>query len=104
MSSFVPVPDAWYSLAPFVDLVEQVVYWLLVVGAGHLGYRWVRAYERRGVDTDRAERLQRRVRHLEATVARVEIQVEQSLEAQRFTSALLWNRPGAEGPRLGRQA
>ena len=72
------------SMIPFV-LTELFPYGI-TAWAGYLGLRAVRAVERRGLPpAERAEALPERVRRLEDML-------EDSLEAQRFTTRLLLDR------------
>ena len=71
--------------------VNQVLEWLLVLTACYCGTRLVRAYEHRARRRLRADRpaLQRRVRELERETEEQRVRLQQLLEAERFTSALL---------------
>jgi hypothetical protein len=88
-----PIPELdWYTLGAVLE-------WGKVLAAGYLGLRVVRSYERRAgdgraarpvpADERRRRALRRRVRELETTVQLLEAQSRQSLEAHRFTTALL---------------
>ena len=93
MSSFGgPELFDWYTLG-------AVLGWGKVFVASYLGLRVVRVVERHAearrvanpapADARRRRALRRRVRELEATVQLLEAQSRQSLDAHRFTTALL---------------
>ena len=76
------------ALLPFY--VSEAFSYLAIGGVGYLSWRLVRAYERRGIELERLDDLTRRLE-------RVEIAVDQAVEAQHFATALLASRPAAGG-------
>lgn len=79
-----------FAVAPY--LLDQVLTYLSFGGAGVLAWRFVRAYERRSAGPRQVRALAQRVRLLEATLGRVEARVEDTAEAQRFTTQVLMPR------------
>ena len=73
--------------------VSEVLPHLGWSGAGYLAWRLVRAYERQSMEAGRLRALARRVRQLEASMGRVRRCVASTVDAQRFTNALLLDRP-----------
>jgi hypothetical protein len=82
--------DIGYSWLPYV--VAEALSYGMAGGAGYLAWRFVRAYERRCTDPERLEGLADRVHVLEEAVEQVAGRVEQTAEAQRFTTQLLLGR------------
>jgi hypothetical protein len=81
------MPVEAIALLPY--LLNEAVPYLTLGGTGYLAWRFVRAYERRGVEPDQLRALARRLEYLEVTVETLEDQVRQTAEAQRFTTRLL---------------
>ncbi len=72
-------------------LTELIAYGL-AGGAGYLGLRAVRAYEQRTGSTAQLPVLAERVRSLEDALARAEMRLDETVEAQHFTTKLLQGR------------
>ena len=79
--------DIGYGCSMFPSVLTELFPYGITAWAGYLGLRVVRAVERRRLPpAERAEALPERVRRLEEML-------EDSLEAQRFTTRLLLGRP-----------
>lgn len=78
-----------YPYDSFAYLVGELFPLAATAWTGYLCWRLVRAYERRGAASDRLESLTDRVRLLEDDV-------EQTVEAQRFTTRLLLGRSAGD--------
>jgi hypothetical protein len=65
---------------------------LIPVGLLYLGYRFVRAHERRAVGSDRTAELNERILRLEERLESVANDMEKMLESQQFTTKLLSER------------
>ena len=76
----------------FPYFVTELISYGLAGGAGYLGLRAVRAYERRTGSTVQVPVLAERVRSLEDALARAEIRLDETVEAQHFTTKLLQSR------------
>ena len=87
----------WYLLGAVLD-------WLKVFTATYLGFRLVRAFERRPRMGSSRHALQRRVDELEQVTASLEAQMQQVLEADRFASALLLKPSAGERRQQGEQS
>jgi hypothetical protein len=79
--------DLAFSVLPYL-LTEGTPY-AVVVGAGYLAWRFVRAYERRAVAPDRFDAVSERVRVLEDSMDELESRADRSDELQQFTSRVL---------------
>jgi flagellar biosynthesis/type III secretory pathway M-ring protein FliF/YscJ len=89
MTMFIQEDFGWYFL-------QQLLEWVLIVTAFYFGARLVRAYEIRSQPRTSQQALHRRVRELEEQAEELGAQVRQLLEADRFASALLLRRGGAD--------
>jgi hypothetical protein len=85
-------------VGPLESLVMFLVFGLfsllLPVGLLYLGYRFVRAHERRAVGSDRTTELNERILRLEERLESVAGDMEKLLESQQFTTKLLSERAG----------
>jgi hypothetical protein len=80
-------PDTpWYG---FLFLLLPLAYVTMPVVVLYFAYRFLRAYERRGVARDAEAQLRERVAALEDEVARLALQHDRLADGQRFTNALL---------------
>lgn len=73
----------------------------VVTFGAHLVLRFVRAYERRNDGAELAEPTAARLRMLEETVARMERELDEVSEGQRFTNRLLAGRATPDVPPAG---
>lgn len=73
-------------------LINESVSYAVIGGSGYLGWRFVRAYERRSHPRESLEALNARVAQLEDAVDRVAANVEHTVDAQRFTTRVLLGR------------
>lgn len=72
--------------------------WVLLGGATlFLGFRAVRAFERRGVTSAELTTLRERCQLLEDTVAEQDEAIRRIADGQEFTQRLLLERAGADG-------
>jgi hypothetical protein len=85
-------------MAPFEALVVYLIFGLLSlllpVGLLYLGYRFVRAQERRVASPDRTAELNERILRMEERLEAVAGDMEKLVESQQFTTRLLAERPG----------
>jgi hypothetical protein len=82
-------------------LLQELMAYAMFGGAGYLGLRIVRAYERRCIEPTRSAELVERLRAVEDALEQVEARIEQTAEAQRFTMAVISGGTNGSVPRLG---
>lgn len=70
-------------------LLSRLYLYAVTAGVLYIAFRFVQAYERRGVQADQHQALTERVRMLEDVVDHVEDRVDRSDEVQRFTTSVL---------------
>jgi hypothetical protein len=75
-----------------VYLLSEITSYLMAGGAGYLGWRLVRAYERRTTASTTLSELRGRVKMLEDVVEQMDQTLGQTVEAQQFTTRLLLSR------------
>lgn len=81
-------------------LLSEISSYVMAGGAGYLGWRLVRAYERRTTSVATLSELRGRVKALENVVEQMDETLGQTVEAQHFTTRLLLSRtPTIEGQR-----
>jgi hypothetical protein len=77
----------------FSFMVLSILFWGVVIGGGfYLGFRFVRAFELRGVDRQQLLELREQMLRLEEQVDSMTHDVERLTEEQRFTTRLLAER------------
>jgi hypothetical protein len=82
------------SLVPYY--IAEFFSYGMAGGAGYLAWRVVRAYEYRSVEPARLASLAERITSLEDSVERVECRIEETVEAQRFTTHVLIGRAAGD--------
>lgn len=70
-------------------LLSRLYLYAVTAGVLYIAFRFVQAYERRGVQSEQHQALTERVRMLEDVVDHVEDRVDRSDEVQRFTTSVL---------------
>jgi hypothetical protein len=78
--------STWFLLNTLLD-------WVKVLAATHIGFRLVRAYDRRARLRSGQRALRGRVRELEQTTEELRGQLEEVLETERFATALQLTAP-----------
>ena len=76
----------------FPYYLTELISYGLSGGMGYLGFRAVRAYERRTGAVAQLPVLADRLRTLEDALARTEMRLDETVEAQHFTTTLLQSR------------
>ena len=79
---------------PWFMFLSLVLYYLGAAAALYVAFRFVRAFERRGVDRAELEAVRARLLQLEDEAARTAAEVKELEEAHQFTTRLLTERPG----------
>jgi hypothetical protein len=80
------------EFVPLPYVLDGALSYLMMTGAGYLAWRFVRAYERRAVEPERVRALAARVHLLEMAVEQVEDSIQETADAQQFTTTLLMSR------------
>ena len=81
MSMYFETESTWFLLNTLLD-------WVKVLAATHIGFRVIRAYDRRASVRSGERALRCRVRELEQATAELRAHLEEVLEAERFSTAL----------------
>jgi hypothetical protein len=76
-----------YSILSY--LLSELYIYVATAGVLYIAFRFVLAYERRGIQVEQHFALTERVQALEDVVDRVEDRVDRSDEVQRFTTSVL---------------
>lgn len=81
----------------FIAWLMYAVFWtVLLGGGGYLILRFIRAYERKAVQSTEMAKLEERVQLLEEANSRLESEIAAIDEAHQFTMRLLTERAAAE--------
>lgn len=81
-----------YSDFASVYLLSEITSYVMAGGAGYLGWRLVRAYERRTTSANTLSELRGLVKVLEDALERMDETLGQTVESQQFTTSLLLSR------------
>jgi hypothetical protein len=81
-----------YDHAYLLYLLSEITSYVMAGGAGYLGWRLVRAYERRTTAVTTLSELRGRMKALEDVVEQLDETLGQTVEAQQFTTRLLLSR------------
>jgi len=79
---------------PWFMFLPLVLYYVGGAAALYVAFRFVRAFERRGVDRAELEAVRARLAQLEEAAAQTAAEVQELEEGHRFTTRLLAERPG----------
>ena len=77
---------------PVYMLLPMLLYYLGIAAALYVAFRFVRAFERRGVDRAELAAVQARLAEVEAEVSRSAAEVRALEDGHRFTTRLLAER------------
>ena len=93
MCIFYESESTWFLLNTLLD-------WVKVLAVSHIGFRFVRAYERRTRLPESQHALQARVTELEQLTEELRAQLQEVLEAERFAVALQLTPPPVDRRRI----
>lgn len=85
-------------MLPWFMILPLLAYYLGGAAALYIAYRFVLAFERRGVDRAELEALRARLAQLEDEAGRTAADVRELEEGHRFTTRLLAERGGGSPP------
>lgn len=83
------------GFSTLVALLGMLLWFVIPLGGGYLLLRFVRAFERRSVAPTGLAALEERIRLLEEANTRLDAELVQITDAQRFTTELLAERSTA---------